>query len=96
MTEKKYKRVIKLANISKDKRKCAPSSVHWISDKHRKRLVFASFLFLFRIILLEDLYQTPRILILKKTAQFVVYSTLFSVRFLISVKILSLVFVNHI
>ena len=96
MTEKKYKRVIKLANISKDKRKCAPSSVDWISDKHRKRLVFASFLFLFRIILLEDLYQTPRILIVKKTAQFVVYSTLFSVRFLISVKILSLVFVNHI
>ena len=55
--------------------------------------VFASFLLLFRIILLEDLYQTPRILIVNKTALFVVYSTLFLVRFLISVKILSLVFV---
>ena len=55
--------------------------------------VFASFLLLFRIILLEDLYQTPRILIVNKTALFVLYSTLFLVRFLISVKILSLVFV---
>lgn len=55
--------------------------------------VFSSFLLLFRIILLEDLYQTPRILIVNKTALFVVYSTLFLVRFLISVKILSLVFV---